>query len=242
MAFTFPPAALAWLLEGCGPSLLVLADSLAVPRLLVRHGFVVCAIHPDAWRLRGAIGAAGISLAAARVEALPFGDCRFDGVFVHQVFSAVAPGLPEIARVLRPNGCLAISHLGRDDTVPWVRKLAQLMHSVDSQAMSAPSSDKILAPAQQSKYFHGSLRDFRMWQTTSRDGMIDMVAATPAVQILDPIRRKRLLDAAAEIHDQAAGNNQLRLPYQLGCWRGQVDQEELTHPVQADVSGLIISL
>jgi len=231
-----------WLLEDCGPSVLVLADSLAIPRLLAGQGYVVCAIHPDVWRLRGAIGVAGICPVAARAASLPFGDCRFDGVLIHQVFSEVAPNLSEMARVLRPSGHLAISHLGRDDTVPWVHRLAQLMHSVDPQAMSAPSSDQVLEPVHQSKYFHGAPRDFRIWQSITRDAMINMVATTPAVQKLDQAKQQIVLDAAAAIHDQAAGNNTLSLPYQLGCWRGQVDHEELTNPIQTDLSGLIIPL
>ena len=245
MAFTFPPSALSWLLDGCGPSLLVLADSLALPRGLARNGYQVCAIQRDVRRLRAAVGTPGISLAAARPEALPFADCRFDAVFVHQVFPEVAPGLalPEMARVLRPQGLLLISHLNRDDSVPWVRRLTELMHSLDPQAMSAPGADEVIAPAQESKYFHAAvLRDFRHWEPMTREGMVAMVAATPAVRSLDELSRQRFLDAVIEIHDQAAGNNELRLPYQLRCWRAVVDQDELTRPVQLDEPALVIPL
>jgi len=245
MAFTFPPAALEWLFDGCGPSLLVLADSLALPRAFSQRGYVVCTIHRDIARLRAAVGTSDINPAVARPEALPFGDCQFDAIIVHQMFPDIAPGLalPEMARVLRPHGRLVISHVGRDNSVPWVRRLVQLMHSIDPSAMSAPSVEQVLAPAQQSKYFQlAEFRDFRLWEPVTRQEMVAMVAASPSVRGLDEMSRHRFLGAAAEIHDQAAGKNQLRLPYQLGCWRAEVDQDELTRPVHVEDPGLVIPL
>jgi len=245
MAFTFPPAALTWLLDGCGQSMLVLADSLAMPRGLARLGYDVATINRRADRLRGAEDVPGLSVAVARAEAMPFDDCRFSTVFVYQVLPDIAPGLalPEIARVLRPDGRLLVSHFSRDDTVPWVRRLASLMHTIDPGAMTALSASDVIAPVQDSKYFKDAqLRDFRYWQQVTRDEMVDMVATTPAVRSLDDVSRHRFLDAAAEIHDQAAGANKLRLPYQLRCWRGVVDQDELTRPVRLDDPALVIQL
>ena len=242
MAFTYPPAALDWLLDGCGSLVLVLADSLALPRLLARRGSLVVAVHKDAMRLRTGLGTPGIALAGARAEALPFGDCRFDAVLVHQVFPEVAPAmaLPEFARVLKPEGCLLISHLGRDDSVPWVHRLAQLMQSVDPSAMTAPTAAEVMEPAMQSKYFHGSSRTFRHWEPVTRDALVAMAVGTAGTRRLDEASRLRLVDSVTGIYDQVAGNNQLRLPYQLGCWRGTVDHQELTRPIHMEQSGLII--
>jgi len=241
MAFAYPEVALDWMLEGCGPSLLVLADSLALPRMLERRGCSVITINRDPVRLHTALRTPMI-LAGARAEALPFGDCKFDAVFVHQVFADTAPGLalPEFARVLKPNGRLMISHLGRDDSVPWVRRLAQLMQDIDPSAMSAPSATAVLDAAMHSKYFRGASRNFRHWEPISRESMIAMVGSAPAARRLNDAGRRRLLGTVTVIHDQAAGNNQLRLPYQLACWRGQVDQDELTRPVSVDETGLVI--
>lgn len=225
--------------------MLVMSNALSVPRLLARWGFFVCVVNQDALPLGAGAGPTDVSLVSARAEALPFADCRFDVVYIHQVFPGLAPGLalPEIARVLKPSGRLAISHLGRDNTVPWVRRLADLMHGLDPAAMSSPSVEAVLAPAGASKYFSdGQRRDFRHWEPVSREAMVAMVAATPAVRILDDPTRARFLEAAASIHDRAAGRNELRLPYELGCWRGQVDQAELTSPVSLDEPGVAISL
>jgi len=245
MAFTFPPDALAWLLDGCGHSMLVLADSVALPRGLMRRGFEVVTTNRDAALLRPGLDTPGLGLAVARVEALPFDDCCFDTVFVYQTMPDMAPGLalPEIARVLRPDGRLLVTHLGRDDSVPWVRRLASLMRSIDPSAMTALGAEEAVAPVQGSKLFHDAeLHDFRHWQAITKDMMMGMVSGTPAVQALDEADRRRFLDTAAEIHDEAAGGNNLRLPYQLRCWRGVVDQDELTRPVHLADPALVISL
>ena len=241
MSFAFPQTALDWMLEDCGPSLLVMAESLSLPRVLERRGCSVVAIHRDPVRLHTAMETAA-SRVSARPEALPFGDCRFDAVFVHQLFADVAPGLAlqEFARVLRPKGRLLISHLGRDDSVPWVHRLALVMQSIDETAMTAPSAADVLAVAAGCKYFKGAVRNFRHWEPVSREGLISMAMGLPAARRLDEAGRYRFVNAVAAVHDQAAGHNQLRLPYQLGCWRGVVDQNELTRPVGMDESGLVI--
>jgi len=244
MAFTFPPAALAWLLDGCGRSVLVLADSLVLPRGLVSQGFQVVAVHEDIAKLREAVGTMGLGVAVARAETLPFEDCCFDAVFVHQIFPELSRlALPEMARVLKPGGRLLISHLGRDDSVPWVRRLAALMRSLDPTAMTSPDVEAALAGVQASDLFQqAQTRDFRHWEPISRDTMIAMVAATPAVSGLDEARRQRFLDEAADIHDKAAGNKDLRLPYELRCWRGVVDPAEPTNPVRKDPPAVVIPL
>jgi len=245
MAFSFPQAALTWLLDGCGQTMLVLADSLALPRGMVRLGFEVTTVNRHFERLRGADAIPGLSVAVARAEALPFDDCRFSCVLVYQVLPDIVPGLalPEIARVLTPDGRLLVSHMSRDDTVPWVRRLAALMHTVDPSSMTASSAADVIAPVTESKYFKdGESHDFRHWQAVTREAMGEMVASTPAVRNLDELTKRRFLDAAAEIHDQAAGLNTLRLPYQLRCWRATVDQNELTRPVFVDDPALVIKL
>ena len=61
-----------------------------------------------------------------QVESMPFLACHFDVVTAAQTLHRFAPGLAlsEIARVLRPGGHLAALYVTRDDTVPWVQRLA----------------------------------------------------------------------------------------------------------------------
>jgi len=245
MTFTFPAAALDWLLVNCGSSLLVLADSMALPSHLARRGYQVYAVHRDANRLRAAQGTANLELVAARGAELPFSDCHFDAVIVHQVFPDIAPGLalPELARMLRPEGNLLISHLSRDSSVPWVKRLSELMHSLDAAAMSAPSVEEALADAQESQYFCDvESQDFRHWELVTQPAMLEMVAATEAVTRLDDARRQHFLDLVKQVYSQAAGFNTLRLPYRLRCWRGRVVRDGPDGPDNSRDPALVIPL
>ena len=242
MAFSFLPAAQSWLLAGCGQSMLVMADSLALAKGLVRLGYRVVTVDRDMTKLRGATGSMSIGAAVAHADALPFDYGRFDAVFIHQVFPDIKPeaALPELARVLKPGGRLLVSHLGRDDTVPWVQRLATLVRTVDPTAMTSPSVDEALAGLKDTKHFTGTeTRRFRYWQPINREGLTSMVSAVPAVAAMDEKQRRHLLDEATAIHDQSAGYQQLRLPYLLQCWRGVVDIDSITNPIRRDATAAL---
>jgi hypothetical protein len=109
--------------------------------------------------------------------------------------------------------------------------------------MSGQEQIASVQPLLTSKYFpRHEQRDFRIWKSVTRQQLTDMVAATPAVAALDADTRAELLAQAAAIHAPASAVSQMQLPYQLRCWRVQVDHAELTAPIQLGDSGLIISL
>jgi len=223
--------------------MLVFADSLALPRGLVRLGYHVVTIDRDMTKLRGAVDSMSIGAAVAHADALPFDYGRFDAVFVHQVLPDIRPetAIPELARVLKPEGRLLISHIGRDDTVPWVQRLAALVRTVDPTAMTSLSVEQALDSVRDTKHFtQTESRNFRYWQPISREALAAMVAAVPAVAALDEPDRRRLVDEATAIHDQSAGYQQLRLPYLLRCWRGVVDTDSITNPIRRDTAALSI--
>jgi len=240
----FPDAALEWLMQGCDGAILTLAATHGLPRRLARAGRDVVVLGQETKRAAGLMFVPHLTTVVARPEALPFASYHFGGVFVHQRFAHVAPGLalPELARVLRPDGVIAASFFCRDDSVPWVRRLVALMRTVDPDAMPADAPATAMAPLLTSKYFtRQATRDFRIWVPISRAGMLDMVTEQEAVAALDEAARTRLLDEVGAIYDGAARAAELRLPYQLRCWRARVDQAELTHPVRLRDDGLVIT-
>jgi len=168
---------------------------------------------------------------AARVESLPFLSCHFEVVTASQSLHLFAPGLAltEIARVLRPDGHLAVAYNVRDDTVPWVWRLAALMRDVDSTAMSGEYGTESIEMLAESPYFRDVERkNFRNWVPITRAGLIDMVERRPATAALEAAVRAQLLADVGELYDgMARSPDPLLLPYQATCWRACVDHSSL---------------
>lgn len=242
----FPDAALEWLCgEQHGHRVLALTPAAGLPRKLAAHGDQVWCIDKRSESLEPLVDVPGITVSAARAEAMPFTACQFDMVLAHQVMHRLAPGIVfgEIARVLKPGGWLAISCLTRDDSVPWVRRLITLMRTVDPTAMSSDMAAEVAAQLGSSKYFpHQEQRDFRIWVPVDRDSLLAMTALQPCVTRLGRRDHDRLLAAVGAIYDGASAGSELRLPYQLSCWRVYVDHSEMTTPIMLGDDALIIGL
>lgn len=188
----------------------------------------------------------GVTGIAAAPDALPFVPCAFDSVVVAQGLHLLAPGLAlaEFARVLRPGGELVVLYTVRDDSVPWVRKLAGILQNVDPQAMRAGTGIDSVAALGANPYFPiVEQRDFRMWVPVTKEGLLDMVANAPRVADLDNERRDALLDEVGLLYEGSArAPGPLLLPYRVACWRATVDHTELTAPLELPDGGLQISL
>lgn len=248
----FPAPALGWLLGDQPRRVLVLQTGTGMVKALRRAGHEVVAVAAREADLRPLTAVDQVVGCTASVQDLPFAPCSFDVVLMHQIRVPSSPRvLSELARVLRPQGWIAWSHLGRDDSVPWVRRLIELMRSIDATAMgggaagSGPASvsDDAHAGGLASKYFPVmQSHDFRVWVPISREEMVSMVAGHPAVADLDAARRAQLLGAVTALHDGASTASELRLPYQLRCWRAPVDHAELTTPIRLSDGALVIQL
>lgn len=224
--------------------ILNLAGRPALPRMLAERGHRVFSIHKDDTTLDQVAQDPRIIAVAAEPEALPFHPCTFHTVLCHQVFADFAPGLAlsEIARVLAPGGHFCVSLLARDDSVPWVRRLAALVHDVDPDAMSGDFGVGAVEALTTCKYFPAhEQRDFRIWVPVSREGLVDMV--TSSLRGADPTVLGQLSDEVTALFQESApGTGPLRLPYQLRVWRAWVDHQELTAPIEYDDSGLVIPI
>ncbi len=241
---TFPAAALAHMAARAGARLLLIDGPRSVASALGRHGHEVFTVASDAAaRHRGHTDA--VPTIAARAEALPFDPCQFDAVIVHQAFHRFAPSaaLSEIARVLRPGGHVAVSYLVRDDTVPWVRRLASLLRTLDPEAMRGDYGDSAADALLASKYFpEHDAKGFRIWAPMSRHDLLAMVTSQPRIAAADAGRRADLLAQVGELFDDTTGGlDSVRLPYQLKIWRGFVDHDELTASIDLATDALIIS-
>lgn len=244
----FPQRALDWLAggrAGAGDRVLTLGCPPWFCRILARRGVDLFAVHRDpevAARCHRMASTTGI---CALAESLPLDPCTFDAVLVHQSFHQMAPGLvlSEIARVLRPSHCVGVSWMTRDDSVPWVRRLTELLRTVDPSAMRGDYGTSSVDALLTSKYFPTTERSrHRIWVPVSRRGLVEMAVALPAVRHADEQQRAELVARVEQLHDDSAGPGGLLLPYQLECWRAWVSHDELTASIEVDDAGLRIRL
>lgn len=245
----FPDAALDHIAGAPNPwgrtRILTLGGSPQLPAALLDDGHDVFVVDRDPMAVAHApLGSVAV---VARAERLPFDPCQFDVVCAHQMLHRfeMPAVLSEAARALRPGGHLAVSYLQRDDSVPWVRRLTELVHTIDPNAMQgrtgADSVDNLLT----SKYFPSTdVRSFRVWMPVTIDALVTQIGRTGRIgRLLDHERAAFLARVRALLADTVSGSGStMRLPYELTVWRGHVDHDELTAPIQVNSDALVIEL
>ena len=243
---TLPTEALDWLAVWHGVRALAVDPDAHLARRLTDAGHSLFATSEDPQRIERLRRVRSVTPIIARPEAIPTDPFTFEVVLIHQGLHRydLAQALPQLARVLRPGGCLSASYLVRDDSVPWVRRLAALLRRFDPMAMKGDYGHHSLDHLSTSKYFpEVEQRAFRVWQSVSRDDLVSLVRAQPLAANLDAAQLGHLLGQVSELYDGAVRPGEsLRLPFQLLCWRAWVDHQELTAPVVLPDSALAIQL
>lgn len=242
----YPEAAIQWMAGSGGRAVLdVGSGDGRFAAQLAAHGHDVTCVDSDldlVRRLRDKIP--GSLACVAQAESLPMRSYRFDVVTVQESLTRFAPGLAlsEFARVLRADGTLAVVFTSRDDTVPWVKRLARLIQEEDPTAMMGDYGRDTVTALENSAYFPDiEVRKFRHWIPITRDGLIAMVRKRPAIAGLPQDRRAALLSKVGGIYDDSArAPEPLLLPFQAECRRARVDHTDLTLPIDDD--GLRISV
>ncbi|MCC2594380.1 class I SAM-dependent methyltransferase [Tessaracoccus sp. OS52] len=240
------PEAVSWLTVWTHARSLTIDGGAAMARRLRDEGHTVFSMAWDEATVVRLDDEPGILAIWARPEAIPTEPFQFDVVLTHQKFHQLDPlqALGEIARVLRPGGCLSASYVIRDDSVPWVRRLAALLRHYDPMAMKGDYGHQSLAVLDHSKYFpEVEQRAFRVWQPVSLEDLQALVARQPLSKNLTDQQRERLQSEVADLFTSSVrpGEN-LRLPFQLLCVRAWVSHEELTAPVRLTDDGVRIPI
>jgi len=242
----FPAAAAEWLAPARPGSVLAIGGSSAgIAAHLEELGNRVTITSRKPAAVRSACGRRptfhGV---AAAPDALPFLPCSFSAVLVAQGMHKLAPGLvlAEFARVLAPGGRLSVVATVRDDSVPWVRRLAAIVRRYDPTLMSSADEAGAIIPA--SAHFPlVERRDFRRWVPITRDGMLNLVSSAPSLATLEISVAEPLLAEVAEVYDSSAPRSEpLLLPYAVRCSRAEVDHTELSSVLRLPEDGLQISL
>lgn len=243
---SFPANALSWLVNVGAKRILALGKNTTslLPQLLHR-GHQITINDPDPDRVHTIMRRYPALLpTVAQPDRLPFIPCSFDAVLMHGDVSDLnsVTVLSEIARVLTPNGYVSLANTYRDDSVPWVRRLAAIVQRADPTAMATQDDADVSAWLTSVSFFPRVERfDARRWVPVTNEQLVAMVQRRLAG--MDTALVADVLDEVCELYASLASPLEpLRLPYRVLCWRAEVDHTEFTSQLRPPDDGLSIML
>jgi SAM-dependent methyltransferase len=192
----------------------------------------VVAVEPDE-RMRVVLterSGPGVEILAGRAEQLPAEATSIDAVLASSAWHWVdeARAVPEVARVLRPGGRLALVWNGPNRSVDWMRSLwAGGIELGESERASLdegrrrrhvvnvgqPSEGPFLAP---------ETRLFTWTRPMSKEDLVALAATYSAVITMEEGERRRHLDAMRrylDTHEPRASSDEIEVPMRAYCWR-----------------------
>ncbi|MGW6196108.1 class I SAM-dependent methyltransferase [Kribbella sp. NPDC055110] len=219
---TFPVEALNWIL-GPGRGLQVLdlgAGTGKLAAVAAELGHDVIAVDPSQEMLEVCRRRPGIDTMVGAAESIPLAHASVDAVIVGQAFHWFdhARALPEIARVLRPNGVLGLLWNNADTVVPWVRRIWQVMQG--DGVGGSDRFDPVPILEQSNLFTPPESTRFRHWHDLNRDGLRQLAQSHSRVAVLKDTRRDQVLDQIDLIYEHTARPPEaLRMPYFTDCFR-----------------------
>jgi SAM-dependent methyltransferase len=215
----YPPEAVAWLAGESAANVLELGSGTGkLTRSLLSLGHRVVATDPlTAMLAELTTVAPGARRVAARAEGIPLASGVVDLVVSAQAFHWFDPerALPEIARVLRPGGALALVWNIEDFQVPWVRKVLALI-GMEGEEVADPFGGSDLFAVQER-------RIFRHWQKLDRESLVGYISSRSYVAVMAPDERQALLAEVGAIYDSyGRGHDGMLMPWKAVCFRATV--------------------
>jgi len=227
---SYPPDAVAWLVEHCGITPGARVCDLAAgtgkfTRLVEPIGAELVAVEPvDGMRRMLHESFADLPVVAATAEALPFAAESLDAVTVAQAFHwfDAEAALPELRRALRPGGRLGLIWNARERDTDWVDGVWSVMDRVEKKAPWR-DHDRWSEAAIESERWFGPLHaaTFRHEQRLSPAGVVERLASVSHVAVLSDGERARVLDEIRTLlatHPQTAGRDELAIPYRVDTY------------------------
>jgi SAM-dependent methyltransferase len=227
-----PPEALDWLLpEDAHDALEIGAGTGLLTRLLAARVAHVTAVEPDE-RMRAVLSASApdVDVRAGQAEELPVESAAYDVVLAASAWHWVDEerAVPEVARVLRPGGRLALVWSGPDRSVDWMRSLwaggivfsPEDRDTVDQQRRSRRIVNVDAGGA--SPFGPHETSMFRWTKPMTREDLVDLAATYSVVITMDEAARERHLDAMRRFLDAQeflAGRDVIDVPMRAYCWR-----------------------
>ncbi|WP_299955914.1 class I SAM-dependent methyltransferase [uncultured Modestobacter sp.] len=163
----------------------------------------------------------GVTAAVGGAEAVPLPDGNVDAVVAGQAahWFDVVPAAAELCRVLRPGGVLGLVWNTRDERVPWVGALGELLadeardHEADQTvvvrfAAELPAEVEVL--------------DSAVTQLVTPDQVVAGIGTRSYVATMTPARRAEFLGRVEQLlatHPDTRGRAELELPYTTRAYR-----------------------
>lgn len=230
----YPAEAAAWLAGGTPRRVLELgAGTGRLTTELVTLGHEVVATDPLGPMLRHlARRLPDVPALQATAEQIPLPARSVDVVTSAQAFHwfDLDRALPEIARVLRPGGELALVWNERDERIPWVRRLGEVLGSQEQE--TDPTQELIRSHL----FGFVETHTFRFWQRLDRDLLKDLVLSRSNVATRKPAEQQRVLARAEALYDEyGRGADGMLLPYVTRCFKTVVRAKAEPEPVEPPV-------
>ena len=214
----YPADAVRWLVGDESRDVVDLgAGTGKLTRSLVALGHRVTAIEPlDEMRVQLEAAVPAVRALTGSAESIPLPDASVDVVICAQAFHWFdhTLAMPEIARVLRLGGRLALVWNSRDDRDPSMARLSEIIGN------ETVAEDDVHAPIDESGLFGAvEAAEFAFEQLLDRERLLDLVLSRSYCAKLSPAEREPVLEAVARLHDETAGSDGVRLAYVTECFR-----------------------
>jgi SAM-dependent methyltransferase len=216
----YPQGAVEWLVGDEPADVVDLgAGTGKLTRALVALGHRVVAVEPlDEMRAQLEAAVPGARAVAGKAESMPLPDASADVVASAQAFHWFDhdDAMPEIGRVLRPDGRLALVWNSRDDRDPWMARLSAIIGNESIQ-----ESDVVPILEESGLFRWVETARYSFEQVLDRDRLLDLVLSRSYLAKLPPAEREPVLDAVGHLYDETAGPEGVRLPYVTDCFRAE---------------------
>ena len=186
-------------------------------RALAAHGHRVVAIEPlEEMRAELAEAMPGVRALPGSAESMPLADASADVVCSAQAFHWFDhdAALPEIARILRPGGRLALVWNSRDDRDPWMARLSAIIGNEtveESDVVPVIDASELFELVETASFAFEQVRD--------REGLLDLVLSRSYLAKLPSSERQPVLDDVGALFDDTAVAEGVRLAYVTECFR-----------------------
>lgn len=163
----------------------------------------------------------GVPTAVGSAEALPAGDASADAVVTGQAahWFDPAPAAREIRRALRPGGVLGLVWNTRDDRVPWIAALEEL---IADEARGHEADQGVVDRFAGELGADVAVVESGIVQRVTAEQVVAGIATRSYVAVMDDARRDAFLSGIRQLlagHPGTRGRQEIELPYRTHAYR-----------------------